>query len=47
MLYIYNIAFQDGGQQLGLGSAINVLLIVLIVLLLSPFIRDMAKEARQ
>ncbi|GAA4872438.1 sugar ABC transporter permease [Saccharopolyspora cebuensis] len=47
MLYIYNIAFQDGGQQLGLGSAVNVLLIVLIVLLLSPFIRDMAKEARQ
>ncbi|ALE73934.1 MULTISPECIES: sugar ABC transporter permease [unclassified Pseudonocardia] len=47
MLYIYNIAFQDGGQQLGLGSAINVLLILLIVLLLSPFIRDMAKEARQ
>lgn len=47
MLYIYNVAFQDGGQQLGLGSAVNVLLIVLIVLLLSPFIRDMAKEARQ
>jgi N,N'-diacetylchitobiose transport system permease protein len=47
MLYIYNIAFQDGGQQLGLGSAINVLLIVLIVLLLSPFIRNMAKEGRQ
>ena len=47
MLYIYNIAFQDGGQQLGLGSAINVLLILLIVLLLAPFIRDMAKEARQ
>ncbi|ANY08679.1 carbohydrate ABC transporter permease [Pseudonocardia sp. HH130630-07] len=47
MLYIYNIAFQDGGQQLGLGSAVNVLLIILIVLLLSPFIRDMAKEARQ
>lgn len=47
MLYIYNVAFQDGGQQLGLGSAVNVLLIGLIVLLLSPFIRDMAKEARQ
>lgn len=47
MLYIYNVAFQDGGQQLGLGSAVNVLLIGLIALLLSPFIRDMAKEARQ
>jgi len=44
MLYIYNVAFRDGGQQLGLGSAINVLLIVLIVAMLFPFIRDMAKE---
>ncbi|OZM80167.1 carbohydrate ABC transporter permease [Pseudonocardia sp. MH-G8] len=47
MLYIYNIAFQDGGQQLGLGSAVNVLLILLIVLMLFPFIRGIAKEARQ
>ena len=47
MLYIYNRAFQDGGQQLGLGSAINVLLIVLIVLMLAPFIRDTAREGRQ
>jgi len=47
MLYIFNVAFQDGGQQLGLGSAVNVLLILLIVLLLSPFIRGIAKEARQ
>ena len=47
MLYIYNIAFQDGGQQLGLGSAVNVLLIVLIGLMLFPFIRNVAREARQ
>ncbi|HYH29827.1 MAG TPA: sugar ABC transporter permease [Pseudonocardia sp.] len=47
MLYIFNIAFQDGGQQLGLGSAVNVLLILLIVLMLFPFIRGIAKEARQ
>ncbi|WP_219416492.1 carbohydrate ABC transporter permease [Pseudonocardia nigra] len=47
MLYIYNVAFQDGGQQLGLGSAVNVLLILLIVALLFPFIRGIAKEARQ
>jgi N,N'-diacetylchitobiose transport system permease protein len=46
MLYIFNIAFQDGGQQLGLGSAVNVLLIALIVLLLLPFIRGVFKEAR-
>ncbi len=46
MQYIYNRAFQDGGQQLGLGSAINVLLIILIVIMLSPFIRDTAREGR-
>ncbi|MFD4668699.1 carbohydrate ABC transporter permease [Lentzea sp. NPDC058450] len=45
MLYIYNVAFQDGGQQLGLGSAISVLLILLIVIMLYPFIRGIAKEA--
>ncbi|HET6561614.1 MAG TPA: sugar ABC transporter permease [Marmoricola sp.] len=46
MLYIYNVAFRDGGQNLGLGSAINVLLIILIVILLFPFIRGVAKEAK-
>jgi multiple sugar transport system permease protein/N,N'-diacetylchitobiose transport system permease protein len=46
MLYIYNVAFRDGGQDLGLGSAINVLLILLIVVLLYPFIRGVAKEGR-
>jgi multiple sugar transport system permease protein/N,N'-diacetylchitobiose transport system permease protein len=47
MLYIYNVAFQQGGQDLGLGSAINVLLILLILVLLSPFIRDVVKEGRR
>ncbi|SDT37182.1 carbohydrate ABC transporter permease [Microlunatus soli] len=47
MLYIYDVAFRDGGQQLGVGSAINVLLIILIVIMLSPFIRNVWKEARQ
>lgn len=47
MLYIYNVAFRDGGQDLGLGSAINVLLIVLIVVMLLPFIRRTAREARE
>lgn len=46
MLYVYNIAFQDGGQQLGLGSAVNVLLIALICVMLYPFIRGVAREAR-
>ena len=47
MLYIYNVAFQNGGQDLGLGSAINVLLILLIVILLLPFIRGVAKETQR
>jgi len=46
MLYVFNVAFQDGGQQLGLGSAVNVLLIALICLMLYPFIRGIAREAR-
>lgn len=46
MLYIYNQAFQQGGQHLGLGSAINVLLILLILLMLFPFIRRVAREGR-
>ena len=44
MLYIYNVAFRDGGQQLGLGSAVNVLLIIVIFILLLPFLRGTAKE---
>ncbi|MGH3518310.1 MAG: carbohydrate ABC transporter permease [Haloechinothrix sp.] len=47
MLYIFNVAFRDGGQQLGVGSAINVLMILIILIMLFPFIRDMAKEARK
>ena len=46
MLYIYNKAFLDGGQQLGLGSAMNVLLILLIAVLLSPFIRDTVRQGK-
>ncbi|HEY3560205.1 MAG TPA: sugar ABC transporter permease [Kribbella sp.] len=47
MYYIYNVAFRDGGQQLGVGSAVNVLLIVLILVMLYPFIRDITKEAQR
>lgn len=47
MLYIFNIAFQDGGQDLGLGSALSVLTIVVIVIMLYPFLRDVVREARQ
>jgi multiple sugar transport system permease protein/N,N'-diacetylchitobiose transport system permease protein len=46
MLYIYNIAFREGSERLGLGSAISVLTILLILIMLIPFIRDTFKEAR-
>ena len=36
MLYIYNIAFREGSERLGLGSAISVLTILLILIMLTP-----------
>ena len=46
MLYVYSVAFADGAQQLGLGSAINVLTIILILIMLIPFMRGIFKEAK-
>ncbi len=46
MLYIYNVAFREGAVNLGLGSAISVLTILLILVLLYPSIRSIVKEAR-
>jgi ABC-type sugar transport system permease subunit len=46
MMYVYSVAFADGAQNLGLGSAINVLTIALILLMLVPFIRGIFKEAK-
>lgn len=46
MLYIYNVAFREGAVNLGLGSAISVLTILLILVLLYPSIRGIVKEAR-
>ena len=46
MLYVYAVAFANGAQELGLGSAINVLTILLILVMLIPFIRGVFKEAR-
>lgn len=46
MLYVYSVAFADGAERLGLGSAINVLTIVLILIMLIPFIRGIFKEAK-
>ncbi|MGN7970600.1 carbohydrate ABC transporter permease [Microbacterium sp. 22296] len=46
MLYVYAVAFANGAQELGLGSAINVLTILLILVMLIPFIRGIFKEAK-
>ena len=46
MLYVYSVAFADGAQQLGLGSAINVLTIMLILIMLIPFIREPSRKRR-
>ncbi len=46
MFYVFDTAFRDGSQQLGLGSAVNVLSIILILICLFPFIRDLLKEAK-
>jgi multiple sugar transport system permease protein/N,N'-diacetylchitobiose transport system permease protein len=46
MLYVFSVAFTDGAQHLGLGSAINVLTIILILVMLIPFISGTFKEAR-
>ncbi len=45
-LYVYSVAFANGAQNLGLGSAINVLTILIILIMLIPFIRGIFKEAR-
>lgn len=47
MFYVFDNAFRDGSQQLGLGSAVNVLSILLILICLFPFIRDLLKEAKE
>jgi multiple sugar transport system permease protein/N,N'-diacetylchitobiose transport system permease protein len=46
MVYIYRVAFSEATRNLGLGSAISVLTIILILILLFPSIRSVVKEAR-
>ena len=46
MVYIYRVAFSEASRNLGLGSAISVLTIILILVLLFPSIRNIVKEAR-
>lgn len=45
MMYIYNIAFREGSPRLGLGSAMSVLMLIIILTLLYPSIRGILKEA--
>lgn len=46
MIYVYNIAFAAGTQNLGVGSAVSVITMVIIAILLVPFIRQTYREAR-
>ncbi|OYO24927.1 hypothetical protein CGZ93_00115 [Enemella dayhoffiae] len=44
MLYVFHTAFTDGSPQLGLGSAINVLTIILILIALWPSVRGILRR---
>jgi ABC-type sugar transport system permease subunit len=46
MVYIYRVAFAESTRNLGLGSAISVLTILLILVLLLPSLRNVVREAR-
>jgi ABC-type sugar transport system permease subunit len=46
MFYVYRVAFAEGALNVGLGSAINILTIVLILILLAPSIWNLIKESR-
>jgi len=46
MFYVYRVAFAEGALNVGLGSAINILTIVLILILLTPSIRNLIRESR-
>lgn len=45
MLYVFNVAFAAGQQDLGLGSAVSVLTIFVILILLIPFIRQSYRDS--
>lgn len=44
MLYVFNVAFAAGQQNLGLGSAVSILTMIVILVLLVPFIRQTYNE---
>jgi multiple sugar transport system permease protein/N,N'-diacetylchitobiose transport system permease protein len=45
-LYVYQMAFARDQQNLGLGSAVNILMMVVMLALVSPFIRQIYREVR-
>lgn len=47
MLYVYNVAFAAGQQDVGLGSAVNILTMFVILILLFPFVRQTYNEVVQ
>ena len=44
MLYVFNVAFAAGQQNIGLGSAVSVLTLIVILILLIPFIRQTYRD---
>ncbi len=45
-LYVYRRAFARSQQDLGLGSAVNVLMMIAMLILIAPFIRQIYREVR-
>ncbi|MEX1079788.1 MAG: sugar ABC transporter permease [Homoserinimonas sp.] len=45
-LYVYQKAFARDQQDLGLGSAVNVLMMLVMFILVSPFVRNIYREVK-
>lgn len=45
-LYVYQKAFARDQQDLGLGSAVNVLIMLVMFVLVSPFVRNIYREVK-
>ena len=45
-LYVYQNAFARDQQDLGLGSAVNVLMMIVMFILVSPFVRNIYREVK-
>ncbi|MGW1144166.1 carbohydrate ABC transporter permease, partial [Streptomyces sp. NPDC002454] len=45
-MYVYENAFARDQQNLGLGSAVNVLMLIVMCALISPFVRQVYREVK-